>query len=84
MPHPDDRLPATRILQLLAQERKRQAGSKSQSRTPAAKQELFADVSIARSAARAGITVVTDGGDFRAIKRLHKKLNIISGAEFLV
>jgi len=82
VPHPDDWLPATRILHLLAQERKRQAGGKSPSRTPAAKQELFADVLIALSAARAGVTVMTDDGDFRAIKRFHKKLQIISGGEF--
>ncbi len=82
VPHPDDWLPATRILHLLAQERKRQAGGKSPSRTPVAKQELFADVLIALSAARAGVTVVTDDGDFRAIKCFHKKLNIIGGAEF--
>ncbi len=82
VPHPDDWLPATRILHLLAQERKRQAGGKSPSRTPAAKQELFADVLIALSAARAGVLVVTDDSDFRAIKRFHKKLQIISGGEF--
>lgn len=82
MPHPDDWLPATRILHLLAQERKRTAGGKSPSRPPSAKQELFADVLIALSAARAGILVVTDDGDFRAIKRFHNKLQIISGADF--
>jgi len=82
VPHPDDWLPATRILHLLAQERKRNAGGKSPSRTPTAKQELFADVLIALSAARAGVTVVTDDGDFRAIKRFHKKLQIIGGDEF--
>jgi len=82
VPHLDDWLPATRILHLLAQERKRNAGGKSPSRTSAAKQELFADVLIALSAARAGVTVVTDDGDFRAIKQLHKKLRIIGGAEF--
>jgi predicted nucleic acid-binding protein len=82
VPHPDDWLPATRILHLLAQERKKNAGGKSQSRTAAAKQELFADVLIALSAARAGVVVVTDDGDFRAIKRFHKKLQIIGGGEF--
>ena len=82
VPHSDDWLPATRILHLLAQERKRQAGGKSPSRTPSAKQELFADVLIALSAARAGVVVVTDDSDFRAIKRLHKKLQIIGGAGF--
>ena len=84
VPQADDWLPATRILHRLAQERKQNAGGKSQSRTPAAKQELFADVLIALSAARAGVTVVTDDGDFQAIKRLHKKLNIIGGVEFFV
>jgi len=82
VPYPDDWLPATRILHLLAQERKKNAGGKSPSRTPAAKQELFADVLIALSAARAGVTVVTDDGDFQAIKRFHKKLQIIGGGEF--
>jgi predicted nucleic acid-binding protein len=82
VPHPDDWLPTTRTLYLLAQERKRQAGGKSPSRTPEAKQELFADVLIALSAARAGVTVVTDDSDFRAIKRFHKKLQIIGGGEF--
>jgi predicted nuclease of predicted toxin-antitoxin system len=67
---------------LLAQERKKNAGGKSPSRTPAAKQELFADVLIALSAARAGVVVVTDDSDFRAIKHFHKKLQIIGGDEF--
>lgn len=82
VPHAGDWLPATRILHLLAQDRKKNAGGKSPSRTPTAKQELFADVLIALSAARAGVTVVTDDTDFRAIKRFHKKLQIISGDEF--
>lgn len=82
VPDTEDWLAASRILHRLAQERKQNAGGKSPSRTPAVKQELFADVLIALSAARAGVTVVTDDGDFQAIKRLHKKLNIIGGAEF--
>lgn len=72
VPHPDDWLPATRILHLLAQERKKKAGGKSPSRTPAAKQELFADVLIALSAARAGVTVVTNDGDL--LPQIHEEL----------
>ena len=64
VPHAGDWLPATRILHLLAQERKKNAGGKSPSRTPAAKQELFADVLIAVSAARTVLIVVTDDKDF--------------------
>ncbi|MDQ3134207.1 MAG: hypothetical protein M3Q76_05265, partial [Acidobacteriota bacterium] len=82
VPHADDWLAATRILHLLAQERKRNAGGKSPARTLAAKQELFADVLIALSAARAGVVVVTNDADFQTIKRLHKKLHIIGGSEF--
>ncbi|MGH9942272.1 MAG: type II toxin-antitoxin system VapC family toxin [Pyrinomonadaceae bacterium] len=81
-PHPDDWLPAARILHLLAQARKRDAGGKSSTRTTAAKQELLADVLIALSAARAGVAVVTNDGDFQAIERLHRKLHVISGSEF--
>ena len=82
VPQTDDWLPATRVLHLLAQERKRNAGGKSPTRTAAAKQELFADVLIALSASRAGVAVVTDDSDFRAIKRFHKKPNIIGSTEF--
>jgi predicted nucleic acid-binding protein len=82
VPGPDDWFTAARILHLLAQERKKNAGGKSPARTAAAKQELFADVLIAVSAARAGVVVVTDDKDFQAIKGLHKKLQIIEGAEF--
>ena len=82
VPHADDWLAATRILHLLAQDRKRTAGGKSPARTPAVKQELFADVLIALSAARAGVVVVTNDADFQTIKRLHKKLHIIGGSEF--
>lgn len=83
VPNLDDWLPAARILHLLAQERKKSAGGKSPARTAAAKQEIFADVLIALSAARAGVAVVTDDKDFHAIKRFHKKLQIIGGGEFL-
>jgi len=82
MPQADDWLAAARILHLLAQERKMSAGGKSPARTAAAKQELFADVLIAISAARVGVVVVTNDSDFQPIKRLHKKLQIISGDEF--
>lgn len=82
VPHADDWLTAARILHLLAQERKKNAGGKSPARTATTKQELFADVLIAVSAARAGVVVVTDDGDFQSIKRLHKKLHLIGGSEF--
>lgn len=82
VPHADDWLAVTRILHLLAQERKKNAGGKSPARTATAKQELFADVLIAVSAARSGVVVVTDDSDFQAIKRLHKKVKTISGSEF--
>lgn len=82
VPHPNDWLAAARILHLLAQERKKNAGGKSPARTSAAKQEMFADVLIAVSATRAGVVVVTDDSDFQAIKRILKKLQIIGGTEF--
>ncbi len=82
VPDLNDWLTTARVLHLLAQERKKNAGGKSPTRTAAAKQELFADVLIAVSAARAGVVVVTDDGDFQAIKRLHKKLQIIGGNKF--
>lgn len=76
VPTSNDWLPATRILHLLAQERKKKAGGKSPRRSPAAKQELVMDVLIAVSAARAGITVVTNDADFEAIRYHHKKLKL--------
>jgi hypothetical protein len=55
---------------------------KSPRRTPTAKQELVMDVLIAISAAREGVTVVTDDSDFEAIRYYHKKLKIKNGDEF--
>jgi predicted nucleic acid-binding protein len=78
----DDWLQSGRILHRLAQERKADAGGKSPARTSAAKQELLADVLIATSAAREGVAVVTDDGDFKHIKRYLKSLRLISEAEF--
>ena len=82
VPHPHDWLSATRILYLLAQERKKNAGGRSPARTQMAKQELLADVLIAVSAARTGANVVTNDSDFQAIKRYHKNLQTIGGDEF--
>lgn len=82
VPAAEDWLPATRILHLLARGRKKKAGGKSPRRTPTAKQELAMDVLIAVSAARAGVTVVTNDSDFEAIRYYYKKLKIKSGAEF--
>jgi predicted nucleic acid-binding protein len=82
VPASSDWLPAARILHLLAQDRKKKARGKSPRRTPTAKQELVMDVLIAVSAAREGVTVVTNDGDFEAIRYYHKKLKIKSGEEF--
>jgi len=77
-----DWLPASRVLHLLAQDRKKKARGKSPRRAPVAKQELVLDVLIAVSAAREGVTVVTNDSDFEAIRYYHKKLKIKSGEEF--
>ncbi len=82
LPVAEDWQPAARILHLLTQSRKKKAGGKSPRRTPTAKQELAMDVLIAVSAAREGVTVVTNDGDFEAIRYYHKKLKIKSGEEF--
>ena len=82
VPVAEDWLPASRVLHLLAQDRKKKAGGKSPRRTPTAKQELVLDVLIAVSAAREGVTVVTNDSDFEAIRYYHKKLKIKSGEEF--
>ena len=81
-PTVEDWQPAARILHLLTQARKKKAGGKSPRRAPVAKQELAMDVLIAVSAARAGVTVVTNDTDFTAIRYYHRKLKIKSGAEF--
>ncbi len=82
LPAAEDWQPAARILHLLTQSRKRKAKGKSPRRTPTAKQELAMDVLIAVSAAREGVTVVTNDTDFEAIRYYHKKLKIKSGEEF--
>lgn len=82
VPTAEDWLPAARILHLLAQDRKKKACGKSPRRSPAAKQELVMDVLIAVSAAREGVTVVTNDSDFEAIRYYHKKLKIKNGKEF--
>lgn len=51
-------------------------------RTPVTTQELVMDVQIAVSAAREGVTVVTNDSDFEAIRYYHRKLKIGSGEEF--
>jgi predicted nucleic acid-binding protein len=83
LPTDADWLISTRILHRLAQDRKRDAGGRSAGRTSAAKQELLADVLIASSAAREGVAVVTDDGDFQAIKRYLKSLRVMTPSDFL-
>ncbi len=82
LPMAEDWQPTARILHLLTQSRKRKAKGKSPRRTPTAKQELAMDVLIAVSAAREGVTVVTNDSDFEAIRYYHKKLKIKNGDEF--
>lgn len=82
LPTIEDWQPAARILHLLAQDRKKKAKGKSPRRAPTAKQELAMDVLIAVSAAREGVTVVTNDTDFDAIHYYHKKLKIKSGEAF--
>ncbi len=82
LPTVEDWQPAARILHLLTQSRKKKAQGKSPRRTPTAKQELALDVLIAVSAAREGVTVVTNDSDFEAIRYYHKKLKLKRGEEF--
>lgn len=82
VPAAEDWPTVARLLHLLAQDRKKKAGGKSPRRAPTAKQELVMDVLIAVSAAREGVTVVTNDSDFEAIRYYHKKLKIKSGEEF--
>ena len=82
VPTVEDWLPAARILHLLALARKKKSGGKAPRRTPTAKQELAMDVLIAVSAARAGVTVVTNDTDFDAIRYYHKQLKVKRGDEF--
>lgn len=76
VPTIDDWLEASRIQFHLAQERKKDAGGKSPKRPAKVKQELALDCLIAVSACREGITVITNDGDFWAIKRYLKKLKL--------
>jgi len=82
VPTVDDWPTVARILHLLAQDRKKKAKGTSPRRAPLAKQELAMDVLIAVSAAREGVTVVTNDSDFEAIRYYHKKLKIKTGEEF--
>jgi predicted nucleic acid-binding protein len=82
VPTVDDWPTVVRILHLLAQDRKKKTRGKSPRRTPTAKQEMAMDVLIAVSAAREGVTVVTNDTDFEAIRYYYKKLKIKSGEEF--
>ena len=79
VPAVEDWATVARLLHLLAQDRKKKARGKSPRRTPTAKQELALDVLIAVSAAREGVTVVTNDSDFEAIRYYHKKLKLKRG-----
>ena len=67
---------ASRILYLLAQERKQQAGGKSPKRLPLAKQEVALDCLLAMSASREGVIIITNDKDFWAIQRFRKGLQL--------
>jgi predicted nucleic acid-binding protein len=77
VPTSGDWLEASRIQFLLAQERKQDAGGKSPKRTAKVKQELALDCLIAVSCNRENITVITNDGDFQAIRRYLKKLKLL-------
>lgn len=77
VPTESDWLEASRIQFYLAQERKKDAGGKSPRRTAKVKQELALDCLIAVSCNRENITVVTNDGDFWAIRRYLKKLKLL-------
>ena len=77
VPNEADWLNASRILFLLAQERKKQAGGKAPKRTSKAKQELAMDCLIAMSACREEVTVITNDNDFWEIKRFRKGLKLL-------
>lgn len=77
VPTESDWLEASRIQFYLAQERKKDAGGKSPRRTAKVKQELALDCLIAASCNRENITVVTNDGDFWAIRRYLKKLKLL-------
>lgn len=77
VPTKEDWLEAGRIRFLLAQERKSAAGGKSPKRPAKVKQELALDCLIAVSSCRENITVITNDGDFWAIRRYLKKLKLL-------
>ncbi len=72
MPTIEDWFEAGRIQFLLAQERKKAEGGQSPRRTAKAKQELALDCLIAVSCGRENVTVITNDGDFWAIRRYLK------------
>ncbi len=67
---------ASRVLFMLAQERKQQAGGKAPKRLPVAKQEIAMDCLLAMCASREGVRVVTNDKDFWAIQRYRKQLKL--------
>jgi predicted nucleic acid-binding protein len=77
VPNEEDWLNVSRILFLLAQERKKQAGGKAPKRTSKAKQELAMDCLIAMSACREEVTIITNDHDFWEIKRFRKNLKLL-------
>ena len=76
VPTEQDWQDASRILFLLAQERKQQAGGKAPKRAPVAKQEIALDCLLAISAHREGVIVITNDHDFGAIQRYCKMLQL--------
>lgn len=76
VPTEQDWQDASRILFLLAQERKQQAGGKSPKHPPVAKQEIALDCLLAMSAYREGVIVITNDKDFTAIQRCRKGLQL--------
>ena len=78
VPTESDWLGASRIQFLLAQERKTNAGGKAPKRPAKVKQELALDCLIAVSCAREDITVITNDGDFEAIRRYLKKMKLLN------
>ena len=76
VPTEQDWQDASRILFLLAQERKQQAGGKAPKRAPVAKQEIALDCLLAMSAHREGVIVITNDKDFGAIQRYRQGLQL--------
>jgi predicted nucleic acid-binding protein len=84
VPTEEDWLTASRVSFALAQERKQQSGGKAPKLTAKAKQEIAMDCLLAVSAAREGITVLTNNRhDFDAIKRHLKRLTVATWAELI-